>query len=149
MNCVALTPISRVSRSSKPRPKPVRTLPVATLSALSPVHKKNKSSLALNFSFLTVASKDKQIRPVAAPCAQPATHHLFMSITIDANLVSQLKTLVIRACGDLASFIRMQPVARTNKIKMSFSLSTPAVDMIMHTVMCSLPSAEFGCITTA
>lgn len=40
MNCVALTPLSRVSRSSKPRPKPMRTLPISTLFALSITNKK-------------------------------------------------------------------------------------------------------------
>ena len=149
MNCVALTPLSRVSRSSKPRPKPVRTWPIFTLFALSIANKKNTSSPTFNVSFQNFAINDKPILAVTAPRVQSAVHDLFMSITIDANLVSQLKQLVMRACGDLASFIRMQPIARTNKMKVSLSLCTPAVDMIMHTVMCTLPSAEFGRITTA
>lgn len=149
MNCVALTHPSRLSRSFKPQSKLARTLPVSALYLSSTIHKKSITASAHHYSFQAAAYNPKPIRTVAEMPTQSLAHDLFMNITIDVSLVSQLKLLVIKACGDLALFIRMQPIARTTKMKISFNLSKSAVDMMMHAVICSLPSAEFGCITKA
>ncbi|MDO9179991.1 MAG: hypothetical protein Q7U16_16970 [Agitococcus sp.] len=148
MNCAAQTQPARMSRSSKPRPKRARTLPAFALYTSNMVNKTSTTPHALNLSFLTFANTHKP-SCASAPRALSVTHDLLMNITIEVNFVSQLKQLVMEACGDLAACIRMQPIARTTKMKISFSLSKPAIDLIMHTVMCGLPSAEFGRITTA
>jgi hypothetical protein len=149
MNCVVLTQPSRLSRSSKPRSKQARTLPVSALYSFNMNHKKSITDSTSQYSFQTFAGHTQAINTVAEMCAQSIAHDLCMNITIDVSLVSQLKLLVMKACGDLALFIRMQPIARTTKMKISLSLTKSAVDMIIHAVICSLPSAEFGCITKA
>ncbi|RYE36534.1 MAG: hypothetical protein EOP21_14775 [Hyphomicrobiales bacterium] len=69
-----------------------------------------------------------------------------MQITVDARGVTELRHLVMGNCGELVSFMRIQPVAHATKMKVWLCLSRPAADRIMDIVMRTLPSAEFGAI---
>lgn len=72
-----------------------------------------------------------------------------MHIMIDADYVTQLRYLVMGTCGELVTFIRIQPVKHATKMKVWLCLGKPAVDLIMDAVMHSLPNAEFGRIAPA
>jgi hypothetical protein len=72
-----------------------------------------------------------------------------MVITIDSNLVTQLRHVVMGTCGKLVAFIRIQPLAHATKMKVWLCMNKAAIDLIMDAVMHSLPSAEFGRITPA
>ncbi|RJG08139.1 hypothetical protein D3870_16635 [Noviherbaspirillum cavernae] len=72
-----------------------------------------------------------------------------MHIIIDAALVTELRRLVMSTCGDMVSFMRIQPIAHATRMKVWLPLSKPAIDRVMAAVMRSLPGAEFGRITPA
>lgn len=80
---------------------------------------------------------------------QMQTHECLMLITISADSISEFRHLVMCTCGACLVFIRTQPVARVNKMKVWLCLSNPASELVMDAVMRTLPSAEFGKITYA
>jgi hypothetical protein len=86
---------------------------------------------------------------VAAPRILSCEQDVMMHITIDARGVTQLRRLVIGTCGEMVSFMRVQPVAHATKMKVWLRLSKAAVHLIMDVVMRTLSSAEFGPITKA
>lgn len=82
----------------------------------------------------------------ASAAASEAAQSFMMQITVDARGVTELRHLVMGNCGELVSFMRIQPVAHATKMKVWLCLSRPAADRIMDIVMRTLPSAEFGAI---
>ena len=90
------------------------------------------------------------------PVHEIAAHHtprslseqqvVIMQITIKASHVTQLRHLIMGACGDLVAFMRIQPIAHAAKMKIWLSLNKPAVAFVMNVVMRSLPCAEFGSV---
>lgn len=72
-----------------------------------------------------------------------------MQLTINADCINELRQLMMRTCGRLLVFIRTQPVAHAQKMKVWLCLNAPASDLVMDAVMRALPSAEFGRVTYA
>ena len=70
-----------------------------------------------------------------------------MPIKVDAGLVTPLQQTVNDACGGVVRFLRVQPVIRSNSVKVWFAMTRPAIELVMTAVMRTLPAAEFGCIT--
>jgi hypothetical protein len=86
--------------------------------------------------------------PVAAISHFPAKNHqCLMLLTIGIDCVNQCRQLLMRTCGDGIVFIRTQPVAHAEKIKVWLGVSDAVTGQVMDTVMRALPSAEFGRIT--
>jgi hypothetical protein len=75
------------------------------------------------------------------------TQGSILPITIDASMVTPLRHAVIAACGEMLSFLRIQPVARSDKVKVWLCLPKSAMHVAMAAVMRALPAAEFGRIT--
>ncbi|MGZ3237236.1 MAG: hypothetical protein ACXU8A_07665 [Burkholderiaceae bacterium] len=98
-------------------------------------------------------ARTETVAPLAAANAaslhKSAEPGLMMHIMIDASCVTQLRHLVMGTCGELVEFMRIQPIAHAQKMKVWLCLSKSAVALIMAAVMRSLPSAEFGRITHA
>ncbi|PUA18263.1 hypothetical protein C7W93_14545 [Glaciimonas sp. PCH181] len=67
-----------------------------------------------------------------------------MHLTISADSVTQLRHIVMGACGDVVAFIRIQPIAHASRMKVWLGLSKPEVGRIMAAVMQNLSGAEFG-----
>lgn len=97
----------------------------------------------------TSTGNQQSVHSLASPNACPVAHELLMTITLEPGQVTPLQQLLKGTCGDQAAFIRAEPVARSEKIQVLLSLKKTIIDSIMHTVMCGLPSAEFGRITQA
>ncbi|MFZ6844294.1 hypothetical protein [Undibacterium sp. RuTC16W] len=70
-----------------------------------------------------------------------------MRITVDSDCAAELRHLILNRCGKLVTYIRMQPVDHASRMIVWLCLAKPAIEIIIHTVMMALPSAEFGKIT--
>jgi hypothetical protein len=70
-----------------------------------------------------------------------------MPIKVDAGLVTSLQQAVNGACGGVVRFLSVQPVIRSNSMKVWLAITRPAIERVMTTVMRTLPAAEFGRIT--
>lgn len=86
---------------------------------------------------------------VAAPVRRPgaAVQRVMLSITVDAGVVASLRRVVMSACGEFVEIMRVQPVVRSNDMRVSIGLHSSAVSHAMDAVMRILPRAEFGRIT--
>ena len=84
-----------------------------------------------------------------APQTDTHLHECTMQLTINADCINELRQLMMRTCGRLLVFIRTQPVAHAQKMKVWLCLNAPASDLVMDAVMRALPSAEFGRVTYA
>ena len=84
---------------------------------------------------------------VPLPQQQAAIQGFVMPIKVDAGLVTPLQHAVNGACGGVVRFLRVQPVVRTNSVKVWLAMTRPAIELVMTAVMRTLPAAEFGCIT--
>ena len=82
-----------------------------------------------------------------APRHWSVTHGLMLPITIDASMVTPLRRAVVGACGEMLSFLRIQPVAHSDRVKVWLCLPNSAMHVAMAAVMRTLPAAEFGRIT--
>ena len=70
-----------------------------------------------------------------------------MPIKVDAGLVTPLQQAVNGACGGVVRFLSVQPVVRSNSVKVWLAMTRPAIERVMTAVMRTLPAAEFGRIT--
>ena len=69
---------------------------------------------------------------------------LLLQITVDAARMLDLRRLVVRHCGSMLSFMRMQPIEHATRMVVWLRLTEPAMRALMEAVMRSLPSAQFG-----
>jgi hypothetical protein len=67
-----------------------------------------------------------------------------LPITIDAGMVTPLRRAVIGTCGEMLTFLRVQPIAHSNKVKVWLCLALSAVDLARDAIMRTVPAAEFG-----
>lgn len=74
---------------------------------------------------------------------------LLLRITVDATLVLDLRRLVVRHCGSMLSFMRMQPVDHATKMVVWLRVTEPGMRALMDAVMRALPSAQFGRVVLA
>jgi hypothetical protein len=73
-----------------------------------------------------------------------AAQGFMLPIIIDAGMVTSLRRAVIRACGEALTFLRVQPIAHSNKAKVWLCLALSAVDLATDAIMRTVPAAEFG-----
>lgn len=69
---------------------------------------------------------------------------LLLQITVDAVRMLDLRRLVVRHCGSMLSFMRMQPIEHATRMVVWLRVTEPARQALMAAVMQSLPSAQFG-----
>ncbi|WP_225869891.1 hypothetical protein [Glaciimonas sp. PCH181] len=86
----------------------------------------------------------RRTEPRDLPRGNAEDHQCIMHLTISADSVTQLRHIVMGACGDVVAFIRIQPIAHASRMKVWLGLSKPEVGRIMAAVMQNLSGAEFG-----
>jgi hypothetical protein len=99
---------------------------------------------------VSVRGSDTGAHVAAAPVPRPkvaAVQKVMMSITVDAGVVASLRRVVMSACGEWVEIMRVQPVIRSNDMKVSIGMHSSAVSHAMNAIMRILPRAEFGHIT--
>lgn len=139
-------------RSHQPEMESAKIAPISSINSDGTGRRVSLKSLSSNPPLHSPDPGKKSIPHIAAraaPYSRPAGQEFVMHITIDESCVTQLRYLAIRTCGELLTFIRIQPIARTTKMKVWLCLRKPAVNLIMDAIMRSLPTAEFGRITPA
>jgi hypothetical protein len=67
-----------------------------------------------------------------------------LPITIGAGMVTPLRRVVVSACGEMLTFLRVQPIAHSNKVKVWLCLALLAMDLATDAIMRTLPAAEFA-----
>ena len=82
--------------------------------------------------------------PVPLARHRSAAQRFMLPITIDAGMVTPLRHAVMGACGEMLRFLRIQPIGRSNKVKVWLCLTGLAVDLAMGSIMRTVPAAEFG-----
>jgi hypothetical protein len=140
------------SRSREPGKKLAEIAPLVSLNSGSIACKALFKSPASDPSLRSQVRAEKTIHNITATAAMDSLsteQRFLMRITIDASSVTQLRHLAIGTCGDLLVSMRVQPLERAAKMKVCLCLSMPAVDIIMDAVMRTMPSAEFGRVTSA
>ena len=71
-----------------------------------------------------------------------------MRITIDSEHVASLRHLILLSCGDMVSYLRVEPLNQSKKINVWLSVRREMVEIVIHAVTATLPGAEFGKITS-
>jgi hypothetical protein len=79
----------------------------------------------------------------------PTAEHVTIPIVIDAGLVMPLRRAMRGGHGASAQVLRVDPIPRSNDVKVLLALTRSAVDSIMVAIIRSLPSAMFGRISSA
>jgi hypothetical protein len=69
---------------------------------------------------------------------------LLLQITVDAAHALDLRRLVVRHCGSMLSFMRMEPVDHATRMVVWLRATEPALRSLMAAIMRSLPAAQFG-----
>ena len=64
-----------------------------------------------------------------------------MPIKVDAGLVTPLQQAVNGACGGGVKFLSVQPVVRSNSVKVWLAMTRPAIERVMTTVMRTLATS--------
>jgi hypothetical protein len=72
-----------------------------------------------------------------------------MPVVIDAGLVMPLRRAVRGGHDASAQVLRVEPIPRSNNVKVLLALTRSTVDGIMVAIIRSLPSAMFGRISSA
>lgn len=80
---------------------------------------------------------------------RPTRPSFLMHITVDTECVTELRRLVMRTCGSMLSFMRIEPVDHAERMKVWLCVPEPALRLTMDAVMRLLPAAEFGRIRKA
>jgi hypothetical protein len=98
---------------------------------------------------VSTRGSDTGVHVASAPVPRPraAVQKVMMSITVDAGVVASLRRVVMSACGEWVEIMRVQPVIRSNDMKVSIGMHSSAVSHAMNAIMRILPRAEFGHIT--
>jgi hypothetical protein len=84
------------------------------------------------------------VRREGVEAARPLSQRRSMTITIDAESVTQLRYLMMGNCHGLVTTMRIEPVRRNNRMKVTLALSGDCAGLVIDTVMRGLVRAEFG-----
>jgi hypothetical protein len=119
---------------------------VVTLRRLSASDSLNELTAMRHRAFSRLAQMQESISAaiVPPPRHRPAGQGFMLPITIDAGMVTSLRRAVIGACGEMLTFLRVQPIAHSNKAKVWLCLALSAVDLATDAIMRTVPAAEFG-----
>lgn len=83
----------------------------------------------------------------ALPHRHPRLPTFLMHITVDKSCLAELRQLVVRTCGGMLSFMRVEAVDHAERMKVWLCVTEPALRLTMDAVMRLLPAAEFGRIS--
>lgn len=67
-----------------------------------------------------------------------------LQFTVDSACMLDLRRLIVRHCGSMLSFMRMQPIEHATRMVVWLRVTEPAIRALMAAVMQCLPSARFG-----
>lgn len=70
-----------------------------------------------------------------------------MHITVDKACLAELRQLVVKTCGSMLSFMRVEAIEHAERMKVWLCVTEPALRLTMDAVMRLLPAAEFGRIS--
>jgi hypothetical protein len=70
-----------------------------------------------------------------------------MRITIYSHYATELRHVILCACGNMVSYMRVQAFNQAGRVKIWLCLPKAMIEIIIHAVMQALPNAEFGKIT--
>lgn len=87
--------------------------------------------------------------PQTSHTSTRAVKQFNLYVTIDTQLVTALRRMVMHSFSNIVSSISIQPVSHARKMKVCLRFSKAVEDSLMTTIMRTLPSAEFGRITLA
>ncbi len=79
--------------------------------------------------------------PRPAPMRAPSCT---MLLTVDADSVTMLRQLVMRACGDTFESMRIEACDHGRRMKVRLCIARSRTGAVMDEVMRHLPGAEFG-----
>lgn len=83
----------------------------------------------------------------ALPHRHPRLPTFLMHITVDTACLAELRQLVVKTCGAMLSFMRVEAVDHAARMKVWLCVTEPALRLTMDAVMRLLPAAEFGSIS--
>ena len=66
-----------------------------------------------------------------------------LRFTVSANFVAQLRHMIIRACGDLLTFMRIAPIAHASRMRVWLCISQPATAVVLQAALRTIPGVEF------
>ena len=72
-----------------------------------------------------------------------------LHLTVDTCALSEFRRIVAQTCGNLLSFMRIQPVDHARRMQVWLSIPEPTIRTLMDAMMRALPAAEFGRISKA
>lgn len=82
--------------------------------------------------------------PAAAPLRPVPEPSCTMLMTVDADAVTTLRRLVMRACGGTLEFMRIEACDHGRRMKVRLCIARSRTGAVMDEVMRQLPGAEFG-----
>ena len=83
----------------------------------------------------------------ALPHRHPRLPTFLMHITVDKSCLAELRQLVVKTCGGMLSFMRVEAVDHAERMNVWLCVTEPALRLTMDAVMRLLPAAEFGRIS--
>lgn len=122
----------------------MNTLTLVPTPSLFPSLKSAEAASAPVLPIPKAAEKNAARVAVREHAAPSRTRGFTIDITIDAAFTTRLRHLIMGTCGELVSFIRIQPARNAQQAKVCLCLTRPAVDLVMDAVMRNLPGAQFG-----
>ncbi len=67
-----------------------------------------------------------------------------MQMTVDTALLTELRQLVTRICGDALQFMRVEACERGARMRVWLCVSRQMAAQVLETALRALPGAEFG-----
>lgn len=93
-----------------------------------------------------------RVLPASAPAPQPASVHpmqvaapkVVLQVTILPALLNSLQQAVARSCGKVVEILGIEPVPRTQSIRVRLAVAGISVNAAMEAIIRALPSGEIG-----
>ena len=83
-------------------------------------------------------------RPAFAHPMQVPTAKVVLQVTILPALLNSLQQAVARSCGKVVEILGIEPVPRTQSIRVRFAIAGVSVNAAMEAIIRALPSGEIG-----
>ena len=88
---------------------------------------------------LVPSSLPALVRPVQALAPQ-----VVLQVTILPALLDSLQQAVAKSCGKVADILGIEPVPRSQSIRVRLGIDGVSVSAVMGAIICTLPSGEIG-----
>ena len=92
-------------------------------------------------------TKAAQRRSIWAADYRKTAPACVMQLTVDTSVVTTLRQMVTRICGDALEFMRIEACEHGARMKVWLCVGASMVARVMEAVMQALPGAEFGRFT--